>query len=702
MNDELKEIKKIYGEEMMHMCREMFPTILEQEGRLLAFLKERIAPTHSFASDIKSNNLENYFKNWVEIFIRPKQVEMVETDKTPFELMDEAGYTLYECSTEEDIQKFKKYFKKGEELCTFNGGRLNRCHVFFAVKKDVGKIKREDFPNPEREDVYGTSVISIQFSRGDTNTLSIKNRYNHTVDNPDATFGNNLEMIIPGLTKSFEKEYGLNIKKPKNNVNEHRLFYNIKYVLGPDNRYYRYNTEINATYFCSDNIIISDGKIITKYIKNKERYILFDEFVIDLKEKTIEDCSNNVGHAFVTSIKEVGPIKKIDVLKKGENRIITIISRDDKKVVIEIDKNNSIVGYDNPYVGRIYNNFLSYNYNVEYVNLPKVVRIDNLFLISAKKIRSIELPNVIKIDNSFLSHNGIMESFVAPKLSMIGNDFLHNNEKLKHLDIPSIREIGNGFLSTNSSIDTLNMPNLNMVGAYFLSSNECIHSIDLPSLQSVGGGFISGNGKIDSVNIPNLVYAGEYFLSYNDKLKEVSFPLLIEAGQGFLRHNTCLKKINVPKLKEVGPFFLGSNKKMVSICLPSARYISHYFMEDNEILNHIDIPQVETIGDKFLDCNNRVRSISLPNVLKIGREFMDSNYLLSHIDIPNVTQVGENFLYNNNAIVEIEVPQLRKMGRRFLSTNPNLKIIYAPNLESESKYLNPHLLECLVVSEKQK
>lgn len=82
---------------------------------------------------------------------------------------------------------------------------------FFAVKKNADEIKRENFTNPQRQDEYGTSVISIQFSKGTINDLSIKNRYNHSVNNPDATFSNNLENIKPGLTNSFEQHYGLNI-----------------------------------------------------------------------------------------------------------------------------------------------------------------------------------------------------------------------------------------------------------------------------------------------------------------------------------------------------------------------------------------------------------------------------------------------------------------------------------------------------------
>ena len=41
-------------------------------------------------------------------------------------------------------ESFKKYYEPYEELCTFNGGRLNSCRVWFAIKKDVDKIKREE------------------------------------------------------------------------------------------------------------------------------------------------------------------------------------------------------------------------------------------------------------------------------------------------------------------------------------------------------------------------------------------------------------------------------------------------------------------------------------------------------------------------------------------------------------------------------
>ena len=148
-----------------------------------------------------------------------------------------------------------------------------------AVKKNVDEIKREDFKNPKRQDDYGTSVISIQFSRGASNTLSIKNRYNHTVENPDATFSNNLDNIILGLTDSFEQEYGYNLS-------HNRSGFEIPGYVNVKGKYYKYNYELDNIYYCPNNLIIDNFEVIRDY-QQMERYIVFDYAIIDLQEKKV-------------------------------------------------------------------------------------------------------------------------------------------------------------------------------------------------------------------------------------------------------------------------------------------------------------------------------------------------------------------------------------------------------------------------------
>ena len=45
-NTDLKNIKKLYGENFMHMCRSLFPSILETEGMLTKIITEKFAFFH--------------------------------------------------------------------------------------------------------------------------------------------------------------------------------------------------------------------------------------------------------------------------------------------------------------------------------------------------------------------------------------------------------------------------------------------------------------------------------------------------------------------------------------------------------------------------------------------------------------------------------------------------------------------------------
>ena len=219
INSDLKYIKKHYGEKFAHLCRDLFPTILETEGLLKDIIAKHFAPSRNLYYDIVENFLQDEFKSYIYSFVDVEQDSPQSIDFSPEELMRKAGYILYpECQTEEDIQKFRKYYASGEELCTFGGQRLKSCRVWFAVKENVDEIKRENFPHPTRQDEYGTSVISIQFSRTGNNYLSIKNRYNHMVNNPDATFSNDLDNIIPGLSQAFAQHYGLTINGGNINI----------------------------------------------------------------------------------------------------------------------------------------------------------------------------------------------------------------------------------------------------------------------------------------------------------------------------------------------------------------------------------------------------------------------------------------------------------------------------------------------------
>ena len=502
MSEELKKIKKRYGERMMHLCRDLFPTILNEPNRLISMLDSMFGHPKYLYDDIVNKDLKEEFKYFI-YYLYDGEYKKIFTNKTPFELMNDAGYTLVECRNNEDIMQFKKYYSKDEKLCTFKDKRLESNYVFFAVKKNVDEIIREHFEDPKREDEYGKSVISIQFTRGKVNTLSIKNRYNHTVDNADATFNNNLDNIIPGLTDSFEKAYGLNI-----NQSEYSDF-DIGYVKANDGKYYKYNLEINGIYYCPDNIIIKNGEVIKDYV-DQEKYILIDQFIVSLqnKDKGVKnpiECDDS----FADDLK---CINKINIKKKNNGaKVLELIREGLEPIYIEIDKYNNIIGYTNPNLLNIKNNFLRYNRtlkkigidnvtsigdnclksnkSIQHISLKKVKDIGDCFLYKCSSVKSINLENVIKIANKFVALGYNLEYLNAPLLKLLGDDFCKNSIKLKILVLPNVEEVGDYFFANNYIMEYIFMESLKNTGIDFLKGNNCIKRISFPNLVDIPADF---------------------------------------------------------------------------------------------------------------------------------------------------------------------------------------------------------------------
>ncbi len=508
MNNDLKIIKKKYGEKMAHLCREFFPTLLETEGLLINLMLEHFEPSHDLYENIIEQGKETEFKDYIYSLVDVEDNNKEIVVKTPKELLADAGYDLYECECEEDIQKFKKYYAPGERLCTFKGGRLDICHVFFAVKKNVDNIKREDYPNPNRQDEYGTSVISIQFTRDASHTLSIKNRYNHHVNNPDSTFGNNLDNIIDGLTESFGKYYGLVQQHPNSK------FELEGYVRASDNKYYIYNQEINGIYYCPNNIII-DNFEVKRY--DKEKYIIFNYFILDLVKKEVRLYDQNMRESFPDTISN---IRKIEVERKEKEKEIKITLPDNNEVLIVLDKDNRMIKYEN----------------------QNTQEVKDIFLELVTSLQELSMPNLQKAGNYFLSFGSKVRKLNLPKLQYARDCFLNYNMALEEVDLPSLEEVGNNFLSSNRKISHLNMPHLQRVGSYFMFENKSLKKLDLPLLEKVDDSFLNENIRLKEVNLPSLKIVGRSFLRKSVDLEKLYLPALEEVGDDFLFCYRIFKK----------------------------------------------------------------------------------------------------------------------------------------------------------------
>ena len=65
MNNDLKKIKKHYGEAMMHLCRKLFPTILEEEGKLFELMQTNFYDNRYLYDDLVKYNLIIEFKDYI-------------------------------------------------------------------------------------------------------------------------------------------------------------------------------------------------------------------------------------------------------------------------------------------------------------------------------------------------------------------------------------------------------------------------------------------------------------------------------------------------------------------------------------------------------------------------------------------------------------------------------------------------------------
>ena len=483
MKSDYDLIKKIYGERMAKACRALFPTFLDTPGVLSDFLLSRFEPNPSLYDDLMKDNVYT-FKSFVFKNLNMDYEKSI-SNKSVRELLSEAGYDLFECHNEREIQSFRRFYSEGEELCTFKGNRLSTDYVFFAIKKNVDDIRRSDYPNPQRQDEYGTSVISIQFSRGESNILSIKNRYNHIVPNPDATFSNNLENIIPGLTYAFENEYNLNINRPVSselNLSD--------YVIADDGKYYKFNYNLNDKYYCPNNIIIDNKKVIKL---DGSRYKLIDYFIVDYHDKCIRLYDEELEDSFVSE-----NLKRINVerVPNTKETMISIVNSNNERLVIEVDESSKMLGVGSQDMKYIPDNYLYEDNYLKVANFPNVKEIGDNFLQQNENIKLVVLPEVEKIGSDFLSTNTGISKLNFPNLKKIEHSFLFMNNMVDEVFMPKLEVVGGEFLYSNDTLDKLWLPNLREVGYDFMFENKSIKSFHLPSLRDVDDGAFGYNAVV--------------------------------------------------------------------------------------------------------------------------------------------------------------------------------------------------------------
>ena len=452
------KIKKHNGERVAHVIRDAGLLYLPDIESLLEFAGNNpeqiktLLPTIEEKYNIKS--------------------KLIYSDKNPFQLLDTAGYDSFYVTSFEQQNSIAKYFRDDEKLCTFQDStRFRDNYMIHAIKRGANKIKPAD--DPKREDEYGTSVISIQINKR-TGYLSIKNRYNHTVSCPDATFYNNPDNIIPGLTLSLANYFGVILNVA--GMPDHFTMLNGKIM--------KYQHEIRGRLY---GVNWWTDRYGVHTIKT-DYEIMFDCMVLDLRNGKIRS----------------------NVFYHNDSRVFNILQSLFKngKIQVQTNKKNKkqrLLSVNGQHIATLE------DCHIVELTLPGIKKIESDFGYSLFRLREINLPDTETIGASFFAK-------------------IDSSYTLETVNIPKAKHIEGSFLFGCTCVTTLNAPMVESIGVQALQYNNVLTHLYMPNLMRCGDGSESCLNRIlDSNNV--LTYA------YVPKLKQ-TMPYEYDRLQAIVERNT--------------------------------------------------------------------------------------------------------------------------------------------------------------------
>ncbi|MCM1223262.1 MAG: leucine-rich repeat domain-containing protein [Lachnospiraceae bacterium] len=566
--------------------------------------------------------------------------ENAPTDADPFELLNQAGYHAFEVHNLDEQNSIKRFFRDHEQLCTFtNTDRYQKNYMIHAVRHEVWRdpYAISPSPTPGRQDEYGTSVISIQIAKSG-GFISIKNRYNHTVQNPDNTFHSNPDEIIPGLSAALKGYFHVN-------------WNSTAYI--PDG-FTLLNGNILKVNFEVNNRYVGDGFYTSGDIVDidKNNQVQIDYFIWDNRTKQLQNptgCWDDFPRVFNEFIQD----KTVTITGKSPNQAILV----DGKKCIQL-QNHQIVSLD----------------------MPGVKILNGYFLYSNTALTELNMPDLTDTGMSFLARNEKLSKINIPNLESVGDYFLANNTVLTELDFPNLISVGSGFVNRNQIINRVNLPKLQYIKFDFLSQNLALTELDLPMAKEIANNFLENNQVLRRLNLGNMVELPCYFLRHNVSLQQLDAPNLIKINSEVLCDNRDLLYLNTPKLQFIDYRFLENNTALRELNLPNLRIVGDRLLASNTAMREIDLPILTRVGNSFLYANQDIHRISAPRLQSVGYSFMNSNTALTEIDFPELVNVGTNFLGYNTQIQRAQLPKLEHIDSSFMMSNKKLKYLSLPNI----------------------
>ena len=133
---------------------------------------------------------------------------------------------------------------------------------------------------------------------------------------------------------------------------------------------------------------------------------MIDYFILDKEKKRLRLYDAYREDGFCKCFEN---IEKIQMEKNSEKekqtRVIIIETKDSElPISIEIDKDNNIIGYSNPQLTQVGDNFLEYNKQLSELNLPQLTQVGDGFLEQNEQLSELNLPQLTQVGDGFLEN----------------------------------------------------------------------------------------------------------------------------------------------------------------------------------------------------------------------------------------------------------------------------------------------------------
>ena len=568
-------------------------------------------------------------------------------------------------TSETEKNMIASYYAPGEAICTLRDPDRHESNFMInAVKRNVNDLKRENFKNPRREDEYGTSVISIQISKSH-NGISIKNRYNHTLqeENPDNTFNSNPDYISPGMVSALKSDLNTSFETTQVEVPYHHVAYDGACL-------FNYDYELNGVYFSKNH-----------YLKNYK--------VHDLK-----DC-HRLRYGYLTPQGEI----LLTSLGNGAEEFKTVMEEELKNKQIRYEKDEttgfSYLYADNELVAKFKDNEVVALHLVETMELPysflkdaplleeltgkNVICVANEVLMKAPRLQKVDLPNCVCVPSYFLKNSTNIEINMP---SVFENNKLKSDyERLySSLDVSNLAQwVPEEFKNKSVSLKIVDgwktilangepvarLTNEGRIYGLYLNNSKKFPPLSFYGIEEIVAPYVETIDRYPSffdsenlkrVELPNCYYIASKKGKVQHKDCVINAPYIYNDAEGVL--SGCLLKKLSPKLTfptEIGIFFNKYFKdKKVSfekegqfsyLCVDGQRVVTCDLERDQ--ITHLKLTGLEDFDLKLLcDRSFALKELSLPDTKRIlpEKEPLPNLELnnLQKLHVPNAESLGVN------------------------------------------------------------